>query len=467
MKFDDSFFEGEVREGFYVSPLMKRAWAAQLEVLERIDHICERNNIEYFAHAGTLLGAIRHGGFIPWDDDIDIEMKRLDYERFLKIAEKELSHEYIIRSSKTDNDWVGCFSRLINTTELPLRAERRQEFHGFPFSAGVDIFPIDYLPVNKAEEKAMLDLYTAVYTLAFDWDKEEMTEEEKMSSLEIIGECCNYTFTQNQPYRQQLWNLAGNIGAMYWDTGGEAKELAPIYRIANSHDFRLPVSWYKSTKRVPFENTTIPVQDGCEQILALHFGQDYMVPKIAPCHEYPFYKKQIQVLIGGLEESKKKRNDTAKYSIGLSDYITDEKTGNVLPKEWAEKVYTDGRRKKILLYHTSADSVICQENFLKDKLRYVFGLSRGNEEILLWWLPGNFAQLGEGFVNEISPQLMPVYAEMKTEFINDNLGIYDDSGNINRAVAMADAYFGDEGKVLELFKKSGKPIMIQNYEIAE
>ena len=66
--------------------MMKRAWAAQLEVLQRIDEVCGKYNIEYFANWGTLLGAIRHKGYIPWDDDLDIGMKRMDYERFLKIA---------------------------------------------------------------------------------------------------------------------------------------------------------------------------------------------------------------------------------------------------------------------------------------------------------------------------------------------------------------------------------------------
>jgi len=459
VKFDDRFFEGEVREGFYISPLMKRAWAAQLEVLQKIDEICVRNNIEYFAHAGTLLGAIRHGGFIPWDDDIDIEMKRLDYERFFKIAERELPKGYEILNSITDAEWEGCFGRVINTSKVPLKGERLKEFHGFPFRAGVDIFPIDYLPVDQEEEQAMLALYTAVYVLAHDWNKGEMTEEEKVINLEVVGSCCNYVFTQDKPYQQQLWTLAGRIGAMYWDTGAVAKEMAPVYAFANSQDFRFPVSWYKETKRIPFENTTIPVQGGCKEILALHFGKDYMVPRIAPAHEYPFYKKQIKLWIEDMEREKKS------VSMEVSERKKDEKSGIILPKEWLDKMYTNGKRKKILLYHTSAESLICQENVVDDKLRYVFELCRENEDIILWWLPGNFANFEPSFVNDIAPQLMPVYEKLNKEFIMDNFGIYDDSRDINRAVAMADAYFGDEDEVLELFKKTGKPIMIQDYEI--
>lgn len=73
----------EVRCDFEISAMMKRAWAAQMEVLEVVDEICQRNGLQYFADWGTLLGAIRHQGFIPWDDDIDICMKRKDYNQLI------------------------------------------------------------------------------------------------------------------------------------------------------------------------------------------------------------------------------------------------------------------------------------------------------------------------------------------------------------------------------------------------
>ena len=80
-----SFFEDEVRDGFYIPTAVKQAWNAGLDILEEIDRICRKHGIEYFAAWGTLIAAIRHGGFIPWDDDMDICMKRQDYEKFKKI----------------------------------------------------------------------------------------------------------------------------------------------------------------------------------------------------------------------------------------------------------------------------------------------------------------------------------------------------------------------------------------------
>lgn len=268
MKFEGSFFKGEEREGFYIKPMMKRAWAAQLEVLEKIDDICVRNNIEYYADGGTLLGAIRHGGFIPWDDDIDIEMKRLDYERFLKIGAKELPEGYKILNSRTDSGWSGCFSRVINSTDIPLQGELLQQFHGFPWQAGVDIFPVDYLPTNKAEE-------------------------ERMMNLKEVELCCGINFTEDKPYKQQLWELVDRITAMYWDTEAEAKDASVAYMLVNNPNYRVPVSCYGEVRRVPFEHITIPIPGGYEQILTACYGKDYMIPiRNAADHEYPYYRVQ-------------------------------------------------------------------------------------------------------------------------------------------------------------------------------
>lgn len=84
MEFSHEYFDDEIREDFYVSGLMKRLWAANLEVISDVAKVCDKYNIRWFADYGTLLGAVRHGGCIPWDDDFDICMLRGDYMRFWK-----------------------------------------------------------------------------------------------------------------------------------------------------------------------------------------------------------------------------------------------------------------------------------------------------------------------------------------------------------------------------------------------
>lgn len=92
MAFDKSFLEDEVRLGFYIPSAVKEAWAAELEILEEINKICRRNSIKYFADWGSFLGAVRHRGFVPWDDDLDIVMLREDYDKFLSVAPAMLKY---------------------------------------------------------------------------------------------------------------------------------------------------------------------------------------------------------------------------------------------------------------------------------------------------------------------------------------------------------------------------------------
>ena len=75
--FSEEFFEGETRDGFYIEPMMKHAWAAQMEVYMEIAEICNRHGIQYFADWGTLLGAVRHHGFVPWDDDMEYRCRNV------------------------------------------------------------------------------------------------------------------------------------------------------------------------------------------------------------------------------------------------------------------------------------------------------------------------------------------------------------------------------------------------------
>ena len=88
------FFRDEVRNGFFIPTAVKQAWAAQLQVLDVIETICRKHDITYFADWGTILGTVRHGGYVPWDDDMDICMKREDYTRFKEAAKTELPKDF-------------------------------------------------------------------------------------------------------------------------------------------------------------------------------------------------------------------------------------------------------------------------------------------------------------------------------------------------------------------------------------
>ena len=107
MEFTKDFFEDEVRNGFYVPGIMKRCWAASLEILLEFDRICKKHDIAYYIDYGTLLGAKRNGGFIPWDDDIDISLNREDFNRLKEVILKEAPEELSFNSVDINGNYYS------------------------------------------------------------------------------------------------------------------------------------------------------------------------------------------------------------------------------------------------------------------------------------------------------------------------------------------------------------------------
>lgn len=118
-----------------------------LKTLEHVLKIIDKYNLKYYMLGGTMLGAIRHKGFIPWDDDIDIGLPRKDYEKFLEVAINELPDNYKVINFKTDKDYHYYITRVqnINTKLVEIRFKHENKYT----HASIDIFPLDGFPNSK------------------------------------------------------------------------------------------------------------------------------------------------------------------------------------------------------------------------------------------------------------------------------------------------------------------------------
>ena len=130
---------------------LKKVQEIQLEMAIEVKRICDKNNIEYFIIAGTLLGAVRHKGFIPWDDDLDIGMLREDYDQFIKCAQKELSSKYFLQTWDTDDGFGLPIAKIRkNGTKFVEKSAAKTSGHEGIY---IDIFPFDNVPTGKVAKK--------------------------------------------------------------------------------------------------------------------------------------------------------------------------------------------------------------------------------------------------------------------------------------------------------------------------
>lgn len=120
----------------------------QLEMLIEIDKVCKKYNIKYSLYAGTMLGAVRHKGFIPWDDDLDICMTREEYDKFLTVWNWDNHEGYILQNKENEPRFTQSFTKIRKEHTTFIQAEwEKERYHTGVF---VDIFPIDRIPNGKA-----------------------------------------------------------------------------------------------------------------------------------------------------------------------------------------------------------------------------------------------------------------------------------------------------------------------------
>lgn len=299
MIFPSSFFEDEVREGFYVSGIIKRAWAAQLEVLEDIAKVCEKHQIRWFADCGTLLGAVRHGGYVPWDDDLDICMLRDDLNRFKKIAREELPEGYLILDNYMSDNWGELVTRVTNGQNISLNAKHLEKFHDFPFVAGVDIFPLDYLSPNPEEEELRKGLANVVKDVAYSINEQNEHLEEMQVAVAKIEELCGVTFDRAKSLKRQLLQLLDQLFSLY--SAEEATEVALMWYWVEHDNHVYQKKFFDKAIRVPFEETKIRVPAAYDSVLQVEYGNYMKESKRGGEHNYPFFMDQEEILMDTLE----------------------------------------------------------------------------------------------------------------------------------------------------------------------
>jgi phosphorylcholine metabolism protein LicD len=320
ISFSTAFFEDEVREGFFVMSMMKRYWAGQLKVLSVIDGICRKLGINWFADYGTLMGAVRHEGYIPWDDDLDICMLRSDWNRFFEAAKRELPKGYVIMTLDTQEEYSELIGRVCNSHAIDFSDEHLEEFYGCPYTVGVDIFPLDGLYDDPEKEEERKNRAKKILD-AYDIARKDGEKSYKLRYLiQDIERDNNVKLKMRDGLVRELLHLIDKVYSECSDIGVKKVALMRYYMSDGNHIYDRKM--YEPYVELPFENTYVRVPSRYDEKLRLDYGNYMNVVKSGGLHSYPVYAEQELIFKQHIGHNPYRYTlDTQELLISVSRYI--------------------------------------------------------------------------------------------------------------------------------------------------
>lgn len=271
--------------------LLRRVQLTQLEIAREIKRVCEENDIRFFLLGGTYLGAVRHQGFIPWDDDMDLGMLRGEYEKFCRIAPEKLGPDYCLQTWYTEPNYGLPFGKVMKrgTVYLESKKSRRLQENGIY----VDIFPFDSVPQDLQQRQKLAKHLLRLYRLRLmKCGYKPWMEEEKVLWHKRLG----YLFYQFQALFCGKQALARDYDALAeaqpdTDTVSEQSGMAqPLY---------VRRAWCEDLVNYTFEGEQFPAPRAYDEFLTIYYG-DYM--QLPPEDQRENRHQIVQVDFGDGEE---------------------------------------------------------------------------------------------------------------------------------------------------------------------
>lgn len=278
MELHEKFYEEEVRCGYLVTRKMKKVWAVGLNLLSYFDKLCQEHGLRYYVCYGTLLGAVRHQGFIPWDDDIDLVMFRDDYERLKLIAQEDVSYPYFLQNSYNDS-MIWAFSKLRDgrTTAIEF-PDAPPQFHQGIF---IDVFPLDDVPDGVAMKPVITKMQSEIWMSVVDPEglKRQIDQGKELAMdtgilLELLGMQIRERMKMFEEFNVARFGKSSRVSFLTEHFNGYPSMMR---------------EWYDDTVYLPFEGLEVPAPSGYASFLESYYG-DYMTPvQAANMHEGIFF----------------------------------------------------------------------------------------------------------------------------------------------------------------------------------
>lgn len=251
---------------------LRPVWHAILDVYRAFDAVCKKHNLRYYAGYGTVIGAIRHHGFIPWDDDFDVIMPRPDYEKFLNLANQNLPPAYqLVSLYNTKSKYDLSFAKIQDARREVV--ERVSVESGLPLDQGIymDIFPLDGWCKFTFNSYKLRSLNFRIC------GKDEFNYGSfKIFLASVIGRVAKFLFPQVKSERDLALLVNQYASRIKYET---ADQVAYVNRAKSSWYPTRPIrkEWLGKPIEVPFEDVMLPIPRNYDAYLRAYYG-DYMTP---------------------------------------------------------------------------------------------------------------------------------------------------------------------------------------------
>lgn len=264
-RFDPAFLKEETRCGYTIPEKQKKLWAIELDLLNQLLAVCKKYDLKVYAYAGTMLGAVRHKGFIPWDDDMDLFLLREDFNKLVEVGPKEFKEPYFLQNAYSDKEFFIGYCRLRNSDSTGiLKWERSENYNNGVY---IDIFVMDAF-INDREkirkQKKMTKFYAALAGHYYAGTQMRNTKQKILLSL------YKNTFCKLVPYETVLKWYEANLRKYEGQTTRYGM-LTHDDSFVNNFD----IKDIKEVVMMDYENTKIPVPSGYDNMLKTQYG-DYM-----------------------------------------------------------------------------------------------------------------------------------------------------------------------------------------------
>ncbi|MBR1581248.1 MAG: LicD family protein [Selenomonadaceae bacterium] len=267
IRFDESFFEEEERCNFHVSRRRKELWAILLDLWQEFDRVCRKYNLTYYLDGGTLLGAVRHKGFIPWDDDIDLAMFRKDYNKLLEIGPTEFKHPYFFQHGFNEPRY--CYAHHVKIRNA-LTLGESGSLLAIPLNHGVflDVFALDVFNDDpdkvQAQELELREYHRLMYSIVKQFKVSTLATDDATKKL---YEALLHLHRQFEECASRYENEQTSSVANF------------ILFFNMNHRRTHEVKNFGEPLYVPFESFNAPIPSNADAVLRDAYGDDYMTPK--------------------------------------------------------------------------------------------------------------------------------------------------------------------------------------------